>query len=215
MEVRTTPSRPVPGFGASDPEGAMAGTSYPGVMTTANDGERAKMSDSDQSPTDPGAAPDPVATPDPGGDGEPVHPQVVDPAEPTEASESEVHEPSKLIRIASMTRAMLEEVREAPLDDAGKELLREVYARSLDQLQGAVSADLAEELSGIFVPLDQDEVSESEVRLVQAQLVGWLEGLFHGIQASLFTQQMAATAQLEEVRRRRALEAGSPGGNYL
>lgn len=148
--------------------------------------------------------------------GEHVSPEVVDGDLDEGRDESTaIHEPSKLIRIASMTRAMLDEVRQAPLDDAGRELLREIYARSLDQLQGAVSADLADELSGIFVPLEQENVTESEIRIVQAQLVGWLEGLFHGIQASLFTQQMAAGAQLEEMRRRRALDPPTSGGNYL
>lgn len=148
----------------------------------------------------------------------PVRPQVVD--EESEAEHSTIHEPSKLIRIASMTRAMLDEVRQAPLDEAGRLRLRSIYHRSLEQLREALSDDLAEELEMIFEPINQTEVSESELRLVQAQLVGWLEGLFHGIQASLWSQQAAAAAQLEEMRRRRALDMGereaqtSPG-QYL
>ncbi len=150
---------------------------------------------------------------------EPITPQVLDDEEP-EAEHSTIHEPSKLIRIASMTRAMLEEVRQAPLDDAGRLRLRSIYHRSLDQLREALSEDLSEELEEIFEPINQADVSESELRLVQAQLVGWLEGLFHGIQASLWSQQAAAASQLEEMRRRRALESGererpvSPG-QYL
>lgn len=151
---------------------------------------------------------------------EPVRPQVVDEDEEREAEHSTIHEPSKLIRIASMTRAMLDEVRQAPLDEAGRLRLRSIYHRSLEQLREALSEDLAEELETIFEPINQAEVSESELRLVQAQLVGWLEGLFHGIQASLWSQQAAAAAQLEEMRRRRALEIGereaqSQAGQYL
>ncbi len=131
-----------------------------------------------------------------------------------------VNEPSKLIRIASMTRAMLDEVRQAPLDDAGRLRLRDIHHRSLDQLSDALSPELAAELDTIFVPIEDGAVSESELRLVQAQLVGWLEGLFHGIQASMWSQQAAAAAQLEQMRSRRALESGddeqpfSPG-QYL
>lgn len=150
---------------------------------------------------------------------EKVTPQVVDDDQPEEEHNT-IHEPSKLIRIASMTRAMLDEVRQAPLDEAGRLRLRSIYHRSLDQLRDALSEDLAAELEEIFEPINQTEVSESELRLVQAQLVGWLEGLFHGIQASLWSQQAAAAAQLEEMRRRRALEGGdreSPlqPGQYL
>lgn len=154
---------------------------------------------------------------------DPLTPQVVDEApeaeEEGEDESSTIHEPSKLIRIASMTRAMLEEVRQAPLDAAGRIRLREIYHRSLDQLKGALSEDLAAELETIFEPMSDTDVSESELRLVQAQLVGWLEGLFHGIQASLWSQQVAVQAQLEEMRRRRALDAGdlhpNQPGQYL
>ena len=155
----------------------------------------------------------------------PLTPQVVgdetaDPAgeAPDEGSDI-TDEPSKLIRIASMTRAMLDEVRQAPLDDAGRQRLRDIHHRSLEQLGEALSPDLADELKTIFVPLGDDSVSESELRLVQAQLVGWLEGIFHGIQASLWSQQAAAAAQLEEMRKRHALESGGdkpfPPGQYL
>jgi len=151
---------------------------------------------------------------------ESLHPEVVDDSEEREAEHSTIHAPSKLIRIASMTRAMLEEVRQAPLDEAGRLRLRSIYHRSLEQLREALSDDLAEELEMIFEPINQTEVSESELRLVQAQLVGWLEGLFHGIQASLWSQQAAAAAQLEEMRSRRVLEIGdretqAQAGQYL
>jgi hypothetical protein len=146
----------------------------------------------------------------------PLQPQVVD--EDTESQQIDgeegtyVTEPSKLIRIASMTRAMLEEVRGMPLDEAGRTRLLDIYRSSLDQLRDALSDDLKDELASIFHPLQADTTSESELRIVQAQLVGWLEGLFHGIQASLFTQQAAMAAQLEEMRRRRALETTQDGG---
>ena len=150
---------------------------------------------------------------------EPVTPEVV----PAEAGEGEafsspsVTEPSKLIRIASMTRAMLDEVRQAPLDEAGRERLFSVYERSLEELRGVVSDDLREELDSVFVPMGGSAPSEAELRIAQAQLVGWLEGLFHGIQASLISQQMAASAQLDRMRQRPAIEGGrgAEGGLYL
>ena len=117
-----------------------------------------------------------------------------------------VTEPSKLIRIASMTRAMLEEVRASGIDDPGTQRLIAIYHNSIDELREVLSDDLKDEMDAIFLPLEQDTPTESELRVAQAQLVGWLEGLFHGIQASLFTQQMSAQAQLEQMRRRMALE---------
>jgi hypothetical protein len=120
-----------------------------------------------------------------------------------------VTEPSKLIRIASMTRAMLEEVRSSGMDDFGRRRLLAVYHRSIDELRDVLSDDLKEELDSIFVPLESETPTEAEIRVAQAQLVGWLEGLFHGIQASLWSQQMSAQAQLEQMGRRKALEASS------
>jgi hypothetical protein len=124
----------------------------------------------------------------------------------------QVTRPTKLIRIASMVRSMLDEVRRAPLDDAGRRRLREIHERSLTELESVLSPDLQQELSEVVLPLTEETPTESELRLAQAQLVGWLEGLFHGIQATLFTQQAVAQSQLEEMRRRRALEPGGPGG---
>lgn len=132
-----------------------------------------------------------------------------------EAPEDEgeqVTQPTKLIRIASMVRSMLDEVRRAPLDDAGRRRLREIHEKSLEELQSVLSPDLQAELTEVVLPLEGETPSESELRLAQAQLVGWLEGLFHGIQATLFTQQAVAQSQLEEMRRRRALDMGQPGG---
>jgi hypothetical protein len=133
-----------------------------------------------------------------------------------EIVDSSVAQPTKLIRIASMTRATLDEVRQAPLDEAGRKRLLAVYNSTIAELKEALSDDLRDELDEVFLPLTSQVPSESELRIAQAQLVGWLEGLFHGIQASLWTQQMAAQQQLEEVRARKALEAPEqPPGQYL
>ncbi|MFZ0492738.1 MAG: proteasome activator [Acidimicrobiia bacterium] len=133
-----------------------------------------------------------------------------------EIIDSAVAQPTKLIRIASMTRATLDEVRQAPLDEAGRKRLLAVYNSTIAELKEALSDDLREELDEVFLPLASQVPSESELRIAQAQLVGWLEGLFHGIQASLWTQQMAAQQQLAEVRARKALEAPQqPPGQYL
>ncbi|MCB2222703.1 MAG: bacterial proteasome activator family protein [Actinobacteria bacterium] len=118
---------------------------------------------------------------------------------------------SKLMRIASMTRAMLEEVRQAPLDADARRRLTEVYERTFEEMEEVLNDDLREELADIFLPLSSEEASDSEIRIAQAQLVGWLEGLFAGIQASLFSQQAAANAQLQQMRMR-AIEMQSAGG---
>jgi len=148
---------------------------------------------------------------------EPVTPEVLDRAAPTapgadgaESHDGEVEQvtkPTKLIRIASMVRQMLEEVRRAPLDDAGRRRLREIHEKSLQELKTVLSPELQTELEEVVLPFTADAPSESELRLAQAQLVGWLEGLFHGIQATLFTQQAMAQGQLDQVRQR-ALQSG-------
>lgn len=148
-------------------------------------------------------------------DEESVIPEVMPEESPavldTEAKE-QVTQPSKLIRIATMVRAMLDEVRRAPLDDAGRRALREIHERSLRELQGVLSPDLQAELAKMVLPFTSETPSESELRIAQAQLVGWLEGLFHGIQASLFTQQAVAQQQLEEMRNPLGLQMGMPTG---
>jgi len=143
------------------------------------------------------------------------------PDESTEEPDREsVSQPSKLIRIATMVKSMLEEVRQASLDDAGRQRLRQIHERSLAELSEVLSEDLREELGGVMLPFDEGTPSDSELRIAQAQLVGWLEGLFHGIQATMMTQQMMAQQQLEQMRRR-ALPPGQqpppgPGmGQYL
>jgi Protein of unknown function (DUF2587) len=124
-------------------------------------------------------------------------------AEPSEA----VTSPGKVMRIGTMVRQLLEEVRRAPLDQAGRTRMREIYDLSVLELSGALSPDLAEELGRMALPLGEDTPSEAELRVAQAQLVGWLEGLFQGIQATLFAQQVAARNQLAEMRGRGALPA--------
>jgi hypothetical protein len=122
-----------------------------------------------------------------------------------------ITEPAKLLRIASMVRELLEETRQTSLDEPGRKRLAEIYGRSVGELAGILSEDLREELASLAPPIDDGIPTESELRVVQAQLVGWLEGLFHGIQAAMFAQQAAARAQFEELRRR-GLPAQNPQG---
>jgi Protein of unknown function (DUF2587) len=136
-----------------------------------------------------------------------------------EAEREAVAQPAKVMRIGSMIKQLLDEVRQAPLDEASRTRLREIYDTSVSELADGLSPDLREELSRMASPFGPDEVpSEAELRVAQAQLVGWLEGLFHGIQATLFAQQMAARAQLEQMRQR-SLPAGADErpapGTYL
>jgi hypothetical protein len=119
-----------------------------------------------------------------------------------EAGADYISQPAKVMRIGSMVKQLLDEARSAPLDEAGRTRLREIYDTSVHELSDALSPDLAHELSRMAIPFGTDVPSESELRIAQAQLVGWLEGLFHGIQASLFAQQAAAAAQLEKMRDR-------------
>jgi hypothetical protein len=116
---------------------------------------------------------------------------------------SQVEQPAKVMRIGTMIKQLLEEVRAAPLDEAGRARLREIHESSIRELEEGLAPELREELSRLSLPFSEDTVpSEAELRIAQAQLVGWLEGLFHGIQTALFAQQMAARAQLEQMRGR-------------
>jgi len=113
-----------------------------------------------------------------------------------------VEQPAKVMRIGSMIRQLLEEVRAAPLDEKSRARLREIHESSIKELEDGLAPELVSELERLSLPFTEDELpSESELRVAQAQLVGWLEGLFHGIQTTLFAQQMAARAQLEQMRR--------------
>jgi len=128
--------------------------------------------------------------------------------EPTESVES----PGKVMRIGSMIKQLLEEVRQSDLDEPSRERLREIYETSVAELSSALSPDLQRELKRLTHPFDSPQApSESELRIVKAQLVGWLEGLFHGIQATLFAQQMAARQQLEQMQGRQ-LPPGAADG---
>lgn len=113
-----------------------------------------------------------------------------------------VEQPAKVMRIGSMIKQLLEEVRNAPLDDAGRARLAEIHRRSIKELEDGLAPELIEELERIALPFDENESpTDAELRIAQAQLVGWLEGLFHGIQTALFAQQMAAQQQLAQMRR--------------
>ena len=119
-----------------------------------------------------------------------------------------VEQPAKVMRIGNMIRQLLAEVKSAPLDDASRQRLRAVHQTSITELKEGLAPELADELERITLPFSDDATpSDAELRIAQAQLVGWLEGLFHGIQTALFAQQMAARAQLEQMRR--ALPAGT------
>ncbi|GGM44815.1 bacterial proteasome activator family protein [Promicromonospora citrea] len=169
--------------------------------------------------------------------GEPgIHPQVVTPdgaavppaREPREGEDEQVdeaeavvgqvEEPAKVMRIGGMIKRLLDEVRDAPLDEAARTRLAEIHERSIHELEDGLSPDLVEELHRITLPFsDESAPSDAELRVAQAQLVGWLEGLFHGIQTALVAQQMAAQAQLSQMRRAlppgtAAFGPGGPGG---
>ncbi|GAC1524512.1 MAG: bacterial proteasome activator family protein [Marmoricola sp.] len=120
-----------------------------------------------------------------------------------------VEEPAKVMRIGSMIRQLLEEVKAAPLDDAGRRRLAQILHTSLTELKDGLAPELDEELDRLVQPFDEATPTESELRIAQAQLVGWLEGLFHGIQTAIYAQQMAARAQLEQMR---ALPPGLTAG---
>jgi Bacterial proteasome activator len=146
--------------------------------------------------------------------------------EQAEAGHETITEPAKLLRIASMVRELLDETRQTSLDEPGRKRLAEIYARAVGELTGVLSEDLREELESL-APSMEGVPTESELRVAQAQLVGWLEGLFHGIQAAMFSQQAAARAQFDELRRRGLLaqnpqpgqeqdsEQPPRGGQYL
>ena len=150
-----------------------------------------------------------------GPDGQPLGflPAARDDDERSEGSVADlVEQPAKVMRIGSMIKQLLEEVRSAPLDEASRTRLRDIHRRSIAELEQGLAPELVEELERLSLPFTDDRVpSDSELRIAQAQLVGWLEGLFHGIQTALFAQQMAAQAQFEQMRRRAISGPTSPG----
>jgi hypothetical protein len=138
---------------------------------------------------------------------DPPKPELVVPRQEGGAGDQQlVAQPAKLLRIASMIRELVEEVRQSSVDEPGRRRLTEIYIKSTDELKEALTPELREELDALAPPLEGTS-SESEVRVAQAQLLGWLEGLFHGIQAALWAQHMQAQAAMEEMRRRQ-LPAG-------
>jgi len=112
-----------------------------------------------------------------------------------------IEQPAKVMRVGNMIRQLLEEVRAAPLDEKSRARLKEIHASSIKELEDGLAPELVDELERLSLPFGDEVPSEAELRIAQAQLVGWLEGLFHGIQTTLFAQQMAARAQLEQMRR--------------
>ncbi|MGH9190347.1 MAG: proteasome activator [Acidimicrobiales bacterium] len=137
-------------------------------------------------------------------------PEPEGPVEPRVGGDT-IESPAKVLRIGGMAKELLEEVRRASLDEAGRSRLREIYETSVGELAAGLSDELRDELSRLSSPFDEGTPTEGELRVAQAQLVGWLEGLFHGIQAALFSQQVAARAQLEDAQRR-ALPIGTVEG---
>jgi hypothetical protein len=147
-----------------------------------------------------------------------ARPEIVESPETEKKDTESVDQPAKVMRIGSMIRQLLEEVRAAPLDDASRIRLREIYETSVRELAEGLSPDLQDELGKLALPFTSDAPSEAELRIAQASLVGWLEGLFHGIQATLFAQQMAARQQLEQMSQRGLPQAQADGdrsGTYL
>ena len=141
----------------------------------------------------------------------PEKPEIVDESDATaeQPETATVSEPAKVMRIGTMIRQLLEEVKSTELDEPGRDRLKEIYETSVEELAQALSPDLRAELERLALPFDEGEIpSGPELRVAQAQLVGWLEGLFHGIQATLFAQQTAARQQLEQMQRAQALPPG-------
>jgi hypothetical protein len=148
-----------------------------------------------------------VVTPDAMAVEGPPPAEVEDGADEQRSVTDMVEQPAKVMRIGNMIRQLLEEVKSAPLDDASRQRLRSIHHASIEELKQGLAPELVEELERITLPFGEDATpTDAELRIAQAQLVGWLEGLFHGIQTALFAQQMAARAQLEQMRR--ALPAG-------
>ena len=153
-----------------------------------------------------------VVTPDAMAVEGPPSDEVTDDSEDQKLVTDMVEQPAKVMRIGNMIRSLLEEVKAAPLDDASRQRLRSIHAASIEELKQGLAPELVEELERITLPFNEDATpTDAELRIAQAQLVGWLEGLFHGIQTALFAQQMAARAQLEQMRRALPMGQSQPG----
>jgi hypothetical protein len=148
-----------------------------------------------------------------GPDGRPMGTVEADGSVSPEEPGNLIEQPAKVMRIGSMIKQLLEEVRVAPLDEKSRARLKEIHKSSIEELEKGLAPELIDELERLSLPFTEDELpTESELRIAQAQLVGWLEGLFHGIQTALFAQQMAARAQLEQMRRALPPGVGLPPG---
>ncbi|HVX53187.1 bacterial proteasome activator family protein [Nocardioides sp.] len=146
-----------------------------------------------------------------GPDGQPVAVSVPEQSEEDRDITDLVEQPAKVMRIGSMIRQLLEEVKAAPLDEASRNRLREIHQSSIKELESGLAPELVEELERLSLPFNEEHTpSESELRIAQAQLVGWLEGLFHGIQTAIYAQQVAARAQFEQIRRGLPQGMGAP-----
>ncbi|MEJ7634776.1 proteasome activator [Aeromicrobium sp.] len=139
-----------------------------------------------------------------------------------------IEQPAKVMRIGGMIRQLLDEVKAAPLDEASRARLRDIHLQSIKELEDGLAPELIDELERLSLPFDGETPSEGELRIAQAQLVGWLEGLFHGIQAALYAQQVQAQAQFQNMRlalpgpndtkgedSATSGESGGSGGMYL
>jgi hypothetical protein len=169
--------------------------------------------ESNQQPARPGAPGRPGTVVVVGPDGRPVGTVDADAEPDGEDPARLVEQPAKVMRIGSMIKQLLEEVRAAPLDEAGRQRLRDIHQRSISELEDGLAPELRDELERLSLPFEEGATpSEPELRIAQAQLVGWLEGLFHGIQAALVAQQMAARMQLEQMRTGRPALPMAPGG---
>jgi len=151
-----------------------------------------------------------------GPDGRPLGmakvPQAAEEGEEEQGVGNMVEQPAKVMRIGTMIKQLLEEVRAAPLDEASRSRLKEIHENSIKELEDGLAPELREELHRLTLPFTEKTIpSDAELRIAQAQLVGWLEGLFHGIQTALFAQQMAARQQLEQMRRGLPPGAGGQG----
>jgi hypothetical protein len=152
---------------------------------------------------------------------ETVAPELVEPGEEEGEAKNSVDEPARVMRVGTMIRQLLDEVRQTELDEPSRDRLREIYETSIKEIADSVSPDLRDELDRLALPFGEGTPTDAELRVAQAQLVGWLEGLFHGIQATLFAQQMAARNQLEDMRRQLpqgqqpGQDGAAGGGTYL
>jgi len=125
--------------------------------------------------------------------------------------EPAISDPAKLIRLGTMLQTLMAEVRNADTDVESRKLLARIHNETMEELATVLSSDLMDELSEFTNCCDDEGVpTEAEIRVAQAQLVGWLQGLLQGLQASMAAQQTAAAQQLQQLATRQS--APGPGG---